>query len=143
MAGVQLAQHLAQHLGEVEVVVDIRQELLIYLAITFPIYPLQLRVVELILHLSPNMVEEILALFGWLVVEVRLEVDVLGLFAAQVYLLDVATIAEEEILYFLVGNEATTSDVLHHQRGAALLQVVAPEVVTALEGCLVINLLTF
>ena len=44
------------------------------------------------------MVKEVLALFGWLVVEQSLEGDVLGSSAAQVYLLDAAAVAEEEVL---------------------------------------------
>ena len=88
------------------------------------------------------MVEEILALLGRLVVEWSLEVDVLGSLAAQVNLLDAAAIAEEEVLDILVGNEAAATDTLHHQGGAAFLQVVAPEVVATFEGSLVIYLLS-
>ncbi len=69
------------------------------------------------------------------------KVDVLGSLAAQVYLLDAAAIAEEEVLDVLVGNEAAATDTLHHQGSAAFLQVVAPEVVATFEGCLVIYLL--
>ena len=87
------------------------------------------------------MVKEILALFGWLVVERSLEGDVLGSPAAQVYLLDAAAVAEEEVLDVLVGNEAAATNALHHQGGAAFLQVVAPEVVASFEGSLVIYLL--
>ena len=87
------------------------------------------------------MVKEVLALFGWLVVEQSLEGDVLGSSAAQVYLLDAAAVAEEEILDVLVSNEAAATDTLHHQGGAAFLQIVAPEVVATFEGSLVIYLL--
>ena len=100
----------------------------------------QIWVVELVLHLSPDVVEEILTLLGRLVVERSLEVDALGLLARQVYLLD-AAIAEEEVLHVLVGNEAAATDVLHHQRGGILLQVVAPEVITALKGSLIVDFL--
>ena len=40
---------------------------------------MNLRVVELVFHLSPYVVEEILALLGWLIVEVSLKADVLVL----------------------------------------------------------------
>lgn len=88
------------------------------------------------------MVEKILALLGRLVVEWSLKVDVGSSLAAQVNLLDAAAIAEEEVLDILVGNEAATTDTLHHQGSAAFLQVVTPEVVATFKGSLVINLLS-
>ncbi len=141
VGGVQLAQHLAQHLGEVEVVVDVGQVFLIHLAVAFPVDALQVGVIELVLHLSPDVVEEVLALLGGLVVEVRFEVHVLALLACQLHLLDVASATEEEVVHVLVGDESSASDALHHQCGASLLQVVAPEVVAVLEGSLVVDLL--
>ena len=98
MRSVQLAKHFAQHLLEVEIVVDVRQELLIGFAVTFPVNTMNLRVVELVFHLSPYVVEEILALLGWLIVEVSLEADVLGAESAQIHLLDAASVADEEVL---------------------------------------------
>ena len=72
------------------------------------------------------MVEEILTLLGWLVVERSLEVDILGRSRTEFHLLDIAAVAEIEVLHILVGYESALSDALHHQRGLVLLQVVAP-----------------
>ncbi len=58
MRSVQLAKHFAQHLLEVEIVVDVRQELLVGLTVTFPVNTMNLRVIELVFHLSPYVVEE-------------------------------------------------------------------------------------
>ena len=79
------------------------------------------------------MVEEILTLLGRLVVELRLEVDVLGRSRTEFHLLDIISVAEIEVLHILVGYESATSDALHHQRGLVLLQIVAPQVVVAFE----------
>ena len=140
MRSVQLAQHFAQHLLEVEIVVDVRQELLIGLAVTFPVNTMNLRVVELVFHLSPYVVEEILALLGWLIVEVSLEADVLGAESAQIHLLDAASVADKEVLHILVGLQVALTYALHHELGRAVLQVVLPEVVIILEGSLVVEL---
>ena len=140
MRGVQLAKHFAQHLLEVEIVVDVRQELLIGLAVTFPVNTMNLRVVELVFHLSPYVVEEILALLGWLIVEVSLKADVLGAESAQIHLLDAASVADEKVLHILVGLQVALAYALHHELGRAVLQVVLPEVVIILEGCLVVEL---
>ena len=77
MRCVQLAQHLAQHLLEVAVVVDVGQEALVSLAVAFPVYAMQVLVVELVLHLSPNVVEHVGTLLVGLIVERSFEVDVL------------------------------------------------------------------
>ena len=86
MRSVQFAQHFAQHLLEVEIIVDVRQELLVGLAVTFPVNTMNLRVVELVFHLSPYVVEEILALLCWLIVEVSLEADVLCAESTQIHM---------------------------------------------------------
>ena len=77
MRCVQFAQHLAQHLLEVAVVVDVGQEALVSLAVAFPVYAMQVLVVELVLHLSPNVVEHVGALLVGLIVERSFEVDIL------------------------------------------------------------------
>ena len=77
MRGIKLAKHLAEHLREVEVVVDIRQETLVGLALCLPVNTVEIDVIELVLHLSPHMVEEILTLLVGLHVKPCLEVDVL------------------------------------------------------------------
>ena len=51
---------------------------------------MQIYIIELVLHLAPNMVEEILPLLVWLHIEPCLEVDVLSGAVAEVDLLDTA-----------------------------------------------------
>ena len=142
MRGVELAQHLAEHLLEVIVVVDVWQELLVGLAIAFPIHAMKLWIVELVLYLSPDMVEEVLALCRRLVVEVCLEVHCLGAIVGEVYLLDAVAVAEEEVLDVLVCLETTIAYIFENKLGRAILQVSAPEVVATLKGCLIVNLIT-
>ena len=76
MRGIELSEHLRHHLGKVEVIVYVRQELLVCLAVAFPVNTVQVLVVELVFHLSPSVVKEILPLFVWLVVKPCLKVHV-------------------------------------------------------------------
>ena len=57
MRTIQFAQHLAQHVTEVVVVIDVRQELFVSLAIALPVDTMNLGVVELVLDLTPNVVK--------------------------------------------------------------------------------------
>ena len=91
MRGVKLAKHLAKHLLEVVVVVDVGQESLVGLAVAVPVDVVQILHVELVLDLSPYVVEHVGTLAIGLVVERGLEVDVLGGAARCVELLDAAS----------------------------------------------------
>ena len=56
---VHLAEHLAQHLGEIVVVVDVRQEFLVGRVVVVPVDVLQVREDELLLELPPAVVEDV------------------------------------------------------------------------------------
>ena len=114
MRGVQLAQHLAEHVAEVVVVVDVGQETLVDLTITFPVDTVNLWVVELVGHLTPYVVEQILAFLVGLPCEGCLEADSLGLVLGEVEFLD-APRYEEEILEVLVGLHVATSHAFHDE----------------------------
>ena len=138
MRCVKFAKHLAEHLGKVEVVVDIWQESLVGLALGLPIHSMQIYIIELVLHLTPNMVEEILPLLVWLHIEPCLEVDVLSGAVAEVDLLDTA-IAQIHRLAFLVHIECTVSHTLGENPCVSLAQVLHPQVVTSLKTCHIIE----
>ena len=136
--GVQLAQHLAQHVAEVVFVVDVGQELAVHLAVGLPVHAVQLGVVELVLHLLPDVVEQVLPLLVGTVVERCLEAHVLALALAQVHFLD-ASGTEVEVLEVLVGLHDAPAHALHHQLGLLLQEVVLPQVGLALEARLVVQ----
>ena len=135
---VELAQHLAQHVAEVVVVVDMGQEALVGRAIALPVDAVDVGVVELVLDLSPDVVEQILTLLVGLPVEGSLEADGLLLALGEVQLLD-ALGDEIEVLEVLVGLHVAAAYTFHHQLRLLLAQVVTPEVVAVLEGHLIVQ----
>ena len=136
--GVQLAQHLAQHVAEVVFVVDVGQELAVHLAVGLPVHAVQLGVVELVLHLLPDVVEQVLPLLVGTVVERCLEAHVLALALAQIHFLDAAG-TEVEVLEVLVGLHDAAAHALQHQLGLLLQEVVLPQVGLALKARLVVQ----
>ena len=134
---IQFAQHFTQHVAEVVVVVDVRQEALVGLTIACPVDTMQLGIIELFLDLTPDVVEQILALLVGLIVEGSLETDGLHLVLGKVYLLDGAS-QEVERLELAVGLHLSATHILQHQFGLVLQQIVAPEVVAILESGLII-----
>ena len=135
---VQLAEHFAQHVAEVVVVVDVGQETLVDLAITLPVYTMNLRVVEFVGHLTPYMVEKVLALLIGLPGKRSLKADGLGLVLGEVEFLD-APRYEEEILEVLVGFHVATSHAFHDEFRFLFAHRMAPEVVAVLEGHLIVQ----
>ena len=94
MRTVQLAKHLAEHVAEVEVVVDVGQESLVGLAVAGPVYAVQPAVVEFLLHLPPYVFKQILTFLVWLIVERCLESNAFSLALGEVNLLDTASAAQ-------------------------------------------------
>ena len=139
---VQFAQHLAQHVAEIVVVIDVGQEALVILAVAFPVHAMDVLDVEFVLDLLPDVVEDVLAFLIGTVVEVGLKADGLGLAFAQVNLLDAVARADKEVLAVLVQFHGTTAHALEHDFGLVLTQVMFPQVHAALEGCLIIERVT-
>ena len=54
---IQFTQHFAQHVAEVVIIVDVRQETLIILTVAYPVDAMYRGIVELLLNLSPYVVE--------------------------------------------------------------------------------------
>ena len=102
---------------------------------------MQLRVVELVLHLPPDVVEEVGTLGIRTVVETGFELDVLRRIVAEVHLSD-AAVAEIEVLEVGVSLQASSADVFHYQFGLVVGQRVAPEVVAPFEAGLIVERVT-
>ena len=134
---VQLTQHLAEHILEIVVVVDVRQETLVNLAIAFPVDTMNLRVVELVGHLTPYMIEQILTFLVGLPCKGSLETDGLRLALGKVEFLD-ASRHEEQVLETFVGFHITTSYTLHDEFCLFFSHGVAPEVIAVLESHLIV-----
>ncbi len=98
---------------------------------------MELRVVELVFHLLPHVVEDVGSLLVGAVVEVGLEVDALLRVLGEVYLL-YTVVVDVEVLEVLVGLKPI-AHALHHNLGLVLHQVVLPQVVATLETRLIIQ----
>ena len=73
MRTVKFAEQFGEHLLEVEVVVDMREELRICLLVSLPVDSMYFRLIEFLAYLLPDMVEYIFALLGRLVFELAAE----------------------------------------------------------------------
>ena len=140
MRGIQFAKHLTEHLGKVEVVVDIWQESLVCLALCLPIHSMQIDIIELVLNLSPDVVEEILALLVRLHIKPCLKVDILGRTIAKVDLLDTIS-AEEDVLAVLIHLHTAIAYALDENLCLALAKVFLPKVVASLKSGDIVELL--
>ena len=90
MRAVQFAQHLAQHVTEIVLIINIRQEPAINVAIAFPVYAVDVLNIELVLHLLPDMVENVGTLLVRTIVELCLKGDGSRCSLGQVDFLDAA-----------------------------------------------------
>ena len=142
VGAVQLTEHLAQHIAEVVIIIDIRQETLVILTIAFPVHAVDILDIEFILDLLPDVVENVLTFLIGAVVEISLISDWFGLALGQVNLFDAATSAQEEVLAVLICLHASITHILKHDFGLLLTQVVFPQVHTALKGSLIIQRIT-
>ena len=77
VGSVQLTEHFREHLLEIEVVVDVRQELSVCVAIICPVNSMNVRYIELLVHLFPYMVEDVFSFSCRLVFEFSAERNVL------------------------------------------------------------------
>ena len=103
MRCIELAKHLAQHIAEVVLIIDMRQELLVDLLVSGPVYTVQIGTVELIVNLSPDMLEQVLALGIRTIVERSLELDSCATSLWKFYSLYAALREHKEIFLLLVG----------------------------------------
>ena len=126
MRAVQLAKHFAEHIAEVIVVVDIGQEALVILTITFPVHAMDVLYIEFVLDLLPDVVEDVFPFLIGTVVEVGLEVDRFGFPFRQVNLLDALACTQAEVLLVLVGEHGGVTHVFEDDFGLVLTQVVFP-----------------
>ena len=100
---------------------------------------MQLAVVEFLLDLSPYVFKQILSLLVGMIVEGSLEGNALCLFLGQIDLLDATLAAQIQRLEILVGMHGAASDTFQHNLCLVLQQVVFPQVIVVLEGCLVVQ----
>ena len=143
MRTVQLAEHFAQQFLEIVIIVDARQETTIGIAVAFPVDSVDVFHIELVLHLLPSMVEDVLAFFGRFVIEDCFKVYSLTFAVLDGYFLDTSTATHVEMFPFLVGYHHTIADSFHDKLGTVFFQVLTPEVGTFFERCLVIELVAF
>ena len=139
MRSIQLAQHLAQHIPEVVLIINIRQETAIVIAIAFPVNLVQILYIELILNLAPDVVEQVSTLLIRTIVEYGLEVNVLSRFLSEIQLLDTTTRNQEQVIKLLVGLHSAAANTLYQQLGLILAQVVYPQVSATFERGLIIQ----
>ena len=103
---------------------------------------MQCRVVELVLHLLPDMIEEILAFLIRTIVEVCLEINILQAFCRHVISAD-RTVAEVKVVHVGIPDKSATANALIDQLGLIFLKVMSPQVVAAFKSRLVIQHLAF
>ncbi len=82
MRSVQFAEHLRQHLRKIVVVVDMVKEAAVGFMVSFPVHTMDFRIIELVVDLTPCVIEYILTFHSRTIVEVGLESDILGLAVA-------------------------------------------------------------
>ena len=73
------------------------------------------RIVELVFHLPPHVIEYIVALFCRTQVELRPERDVAHLVSGSLYFLHLTSGAQIQVLAFLVLNHASASYALYYE----------------------------
>ena len=120
-----------------------RQETGIGLFIHLPVSTMQRGVVELILHLSPCVMEHIGTLFRWPMVERRLEFDLLTLAVLDIDPLQSSTSNQKELFSLLVCHQSTGSDILDKQFRVLFLQVMYPQVIPLLKSGTIIEFIPF
>ena len=135
---VQFTEQFAEQVAEVVVVADVGQEFLVGGTIVFPIDTVQIRLVEFVLHLPPNVVEKIATLLVRLEVERRFESDDFRLVFAQIDLFD-GVRADEKVLESLIGLHSRTAHIFQHEFGLVFEEIALPKVESALKRSLIIE----
>ena len=118
MRTVQFAQHFAQQILEIVVVVDGRQETAISFAVSVPIDAVNVFFIELVLHLLPSMVENVLTLKGRFIIEDSFEWNRFSLSVFNGYLFDTSTSAHIEVFALLVDQHRAITYILQNKFGA-------------------------
>ena len=109
------------------------QEASVSFLISGPVRSVQVGHIEFIIHLMPDVVEDILTLGVRTVIEESLELDRSNFAALDFNLLHPVMGAKEDVLSILIGLQDTCPDFLQEHFRSILLQVVFPEVVTILK----------
>ncbi len=104
VGSVQLTENLAKQNSEVAVVVDIRKELTVMIAIIFPVHPMEVSVIELVIYLTEHMVKDIFTLKRRLAVVFGLKLNILDVAFGKIDLLDTFAGDDEQVLPLLVGS---------------------------------------
>ena len=115
MRSIQFAKHLCQHIAEVILVVDIWQELLVCLLVCGPVNTMQVFAVELVVDLTPDVLEQVLAFLIRTIVEWSLEVDICTFALGNLNLLYTASAHNKKVLTLLVGHKVSSADIFQHQ----------------------------
>ena len=105
MGTVEFTEHLGEQVLEIEVVVYIGEELRVVVVHSLPVHAVDCGVVELLVHLLPAVFEDVGALLGGPVVELRIEADGRDLAEIEVHLRKACRSQEEDVLPVLVRNE--------------------------------------
>ena len=117
MRSVQLTQHFTQHFRKVVVIIDIWQEAFIARLIARPVRSLQIFHIELIIHLLPNMVENILTFSIRTIIEEGLKLNRSNFTALCLYFLHTFAAAKENILSILIRQQSTRAYIFQENLG--------------------------
>ena len=110
--------------------------------VSFPVHTMDFRIIELIVDLTPCVIEYILTFHSRTIVEVGLESDILGLAVAEIHLGQTAAANHIHLVFILAGihESAYTLGKLAHR---TLLEITLPEVVSILKSGAIIQLVAF
>ena len=117
MRSVQLTQHFTQHFRKVVVIIDIWQEAFIARLIARPVRSLQIFHIELIIHLLPNMVENILTFSIRTIIKEGLKLNRSNFTALCLYFLHTFAAAKENILSILIRQQSTRAYIFQKNLG--------------------------
>ena len=140
MRAVEFAEELGEHFLEVEVVVDVREELGVCGLVACPVYAVDLRVVELLLHLLPDVVEDVFPFLRRSVFEFAAEGDAFPRAAAGGDL-RYAVAGEEEEVFVVCARVERAIYVLGHDLDVPVLHIHHAEVHASFETYHVVELL--
>ena len=127
MRGVEFAQQFARHFREVVAVVDMRQKARVVVVKRLPVHAAERRIVELVKHLTPDMVEPISAFLGRKSRMFGREIHRFHLAAGRRDFLNAVASQHEEGRTLFGGQERAVAHVTHFDFGFTFPQILDPQ----------------
>ena len=109
--------------------------------ISLPVYAVYDWVVELILHLTPSMVEHIGTFFSRPIIKFSHKGNILALGPIKVNLLNTSARRQISLLAILVDIKGASSHTFYYNLGRTLLKVMLPQVISAFKSSAIIQLI--